>query len=154
VPRPSGKCRLAARAWRTGGRSGRDELRGLLKAAFSDWVDFGLFLSPARFALAADHDEWTRIFAARKSYLGKAAARLAECGVEVISPSTGWRGGRRSNPGCGWGIEGGAWKVGPMARRRCRVRGYAPGGRRQALAQRTSAILVRQAPIRLQARTW
>lgn len=66
--------------------SGMNELRGLLKSAFSDSLDFGLFMVPARFALAADHDEWTRIFAVQKAELERMIAPIAEGGVEIVEP--------------------------------------------------------------------
>lgn len=61
-------------------------LRDLLKAAFSDWLDFGVFISPALFALAADHDEWTRIVAVRKSKLARVISPLMAGGIQVVEP--------------------------------------------------------------------
>jgi len=74
------------------------DLRGLLIATFSDWVDFGVYMIPARFALAADHDELTRIFASKKSDLGGTVAQLREGGVEVIEPVHRLSGMPRTGP--------------------------------------------------------
>jgi hypothetical protein len=64
------------------------DLQPLLEAAFADWIDFALYLSSGQLALAADHDEWTRIFARRKAEVTRALKPLIDGGVEVIEPPT------------------------------------------------------------------
>jgi hypothetical protein len=62
------------------------ELSGLLQAVFADWLDFGVYIIPARLALAADHDEWTRVFAHSKSDLSPVSSTLKAGGIRVIEP--------------------------------------------------------------------
>jgi hypothetical protein len=76
VPRPFAALRVDNTA----------ELAELLQAAFADWLDFGVFIIPARLAVAADHDEWTRIFAHSKSDLSPVFSALKAGGIEVIEP--------------------------------------------------------------------
>jgi hypothetical protein len=46
---------------------GQDETLGCLKAAFGDWIDFLFVPNPARFAIYADHDEFTTFLSDSKA---------------------------------------------------------------------------------------
>jgi hypothetical protein len=62
------------------------DLGPLLEAAFMDGIDFAMFPRPTPFALAADHHDWTRIFAMSKSHLGAAHRRRRRSAGAGIPP--------------------------------------------------------------------
>ena len=65
--------------------TGRDEIAQLLEAALADWIDFAFVPSPRSFALYADHDEYTTIYAATTGKLHRITATLDNAGYRTIS---------------------------------------------------------------------
>jgi hypothetical protein len=63
------------------------ELGPLLEAALFDGVDCVVLPRPTPFVLAADHHDWTRIFAMSKSHLAPVLAPLIAAGIEVLEPA-------------------------------------------------------------------
>lgn len=63
---------------------GKQQVRGLLVAALSDWVDFVFVPTPKPFVIYADHDELTTFFANTKSNLNLVAQSLLAKGFTQI----------------------------------------------------------------------
>ena len=61
-----------------------NELPELLEATFADWIDFLFVPTPGRFALFADHDEYTTLFAARKGNLSRMENALSRAGFARV----------------------------------------------------------------------
>ena len=61
---------------------GKTQVRELLEAAFSDWVDFSFVPTPKSFVIYADHDEFTTFFATTKSNLNQVVETLLNKGFE------------------------------------------------------------------------
>lgn len=59
------------------------EARELLRAALNDWVDFFFELEPGRFALYADHDDFTTLYTARENRLKRTVRAMRELEFEV-----------------------------------------------------------------------
>ena len=64
---------------------GKTQVRELLRAALSDWVDFAFVPMPKPFVIYADHDEYTIFYANTKSNLNRAVQPLFAAGFEQIS---------------------------------------------------------------------
>jgi hypothetical protein len=64
--------------------SNAEESRELLLAALSDWMDFLFVPNPKSFAIFADHDEYTTIYANTKSNLNRITVPLATQGFERV----------------------------------------------------------------------
>ena len=58
--------------------TGQEEVRLLLHAIFSDWVDFIFVPEPKSFAIYADHDEYTTFFAHTRSNLNRVVNALSD----------------------------------------------------------------------------
>ena len=64
--------------------NGRQEVEPLLLSVFNDWVDFIFVPEPESFAIYADHDEYTTLFAHTRSNLDGVVKALADGGFEMI----------------------------------------------------------------------
>ncbi len=62
----------------------QEEVVLLLEAAFSDWVDFIFIPDPKPFAIFADHDEYTTLFANTRSNLHRVVADLSAQGFKMV----------------------------------------------------------------------
>jgi hypothetical protein len=69
--------------WRTLTATVEGEVAPLLKAAFSDWVDFLFVPEPKSFTIYADHDEYTTVFAHSRSNLNRVTGPLTTEGFEA-----------------------------------------------------------------------
>ncbi|NOT22359.1 MAG: hypothetical protein HOP22_06490 [Nitrospiraceae bacterium] len=63
---------------------GQQEVEALLSATLADWIDFLFIPSPKRFAIYADHDEFTTFYANTKGNLSKIVHALREKGFKTI----------------------------------------------------------------------
>jgi hypothetical protein len=63
--------------------TGQEEVRLLLHAIFSDWVDFIFVPEPKSFAIYADHDEYTTFFAHTRSNLNRVVSALSD-GFKIV----------------------------------------------------------------------
>jgi len=63
---------------------GHNEIVALLEAAFGDWVDFLFTPAPRRFAIYADHDEYTTFLADSQSDLKLITAALEHGGFAGV----------------------------------------------------------------------
>jgi hypothetical protein len=63
---------------------GGDEIKSLLLAAFSDFINFIFMPTPSRFSLYADHDEYATFVAHTKSNLGSVVRALAGEGFKPV----------------------------------------------------------------------
>ncbi len=61
-----------------------DEVGPLLRAAFSDWVDFLFVPTPKPFVIYADHDEYATFYANTKSNLNQVVIPLSELGFKKV----------------------------------------------------------------------
>jgi hypothetical protein len=64
---------------------GRQEMEELLRAAFTDWLDFVFVPSPKPFVIYADHDEYTTFYANTRSNINRVVEALLVQGFERIS---------------------------------------------------------------------
>jgi hypothetical protein len=64
--------------------AGQQETETLLRAIFSDWIDFIFVPEPRSFAIYADHDEYTTFFAHTRSNLNQVVTTLADKGFKVV----------------------------------------------------------------------
>jgi hypothetical protein len=62
----------------------RQEIEAVLHAAFRDAVDFIFVPTPARFAIFADHDEFTTFYAHTRSNLNRVAEALTRGGFAAV----------------------------------------------------------------------
>jgi hypothetical protein len=62
---------------------GQQEVEELLRVVLSDWVDFLFLPEPQTFAIYADHDEFTILFAHTQADLARVAEPLADDGFKV-----------------------------------------------------------------------
>jgi hypothetical protein len=62
----------------------RQEVERLLRAAFSDWLDFLFVPTPKTFVIYADHDEFATFYANSKSHLNRIVRPLAAHGYRVV----------------------------------------------------------------------
>jgi hypothetical protein len=76
---------------------GQQGVLELLEAALGDWVDFSFVPTPESFAIYADHDEYTTIYANGESDLAELTRDLKNAGFESVAGYTrggmndGWR---------------------------------------------------------------
>lgn len=63
---------------------GKIQVRELLKAAFSDWMDFLFVPTPKPFVIYADHDEYATFYANAKSNLNLVTQALLNNGFKQI----------------------------------------------------------------------
>jgi hypothetical protein len=63
---------------------GMVQIRELLKAALSDWVDFSFIPTPKPFVIYADHDEYTTFYANTKSNLNGVVRALLAKGFKQV----------------------------------------------------------------------
>jgi hypothetical protein len=63
---------------------GQQEVEALLCATLADWIDFLFIPSPKRFAIYADHDEYTTFYANTKGNLSKIVYALKESRFKKI----------------------------------------------------------------------
>src|SRR5262249_41441496 len=68
--------------------TGESEIQELLRAAFSDPVDFIFVPSPKRFVIYADHDEFTTFYANTTSQTNRIAEGLSTLGVKRVPEYT------------------------------------------------------------------
>jgi hypothetical protein len=68
--------------------TGHADVLALLEASLSDWVDFLFVPSPNRFALYADHDEWTTVFGTNEVDLASMSAAMSSGAFEMITNYT------------------------------------------------------------------
>jgi hypothetical protein len=68
--------------------TGHADVLALLEASLSDWADFLFVPSPNRFALYADHDEWTTALATNEVDLACMSAAMSSGGFEMITNYT------------------------------------------------------------------
>ena len=64
--------------------AGHQEIKALLHAIFSDWIDFIFVPEPPSFAIYADHDEYTTFFAQTRSNLNQVVTTLVDKGFKMI----------------------------------------------------------------------
>lgn len=64
--------------------TGPQEIEALFQAALSDWTDFIFLPTPKPFAIYADHDQYTTIYAHTKSNLNHVIEPLTAAGFELI----------------------------------------------------------------------
>jgi hypothetical protein len=64
--------------------TGDREIRSLLQATLSDWIDFAFVPTPEPFVVYADHDEYTTFFANTKSNLDQISEALSKQGFEQV----------------------------------------------------------------------
>jgi len=64
---------------------GEPEVKMLLHAVFSDWIDFIFIPEPKSFAIYADHDEYTTFFAHARSNLNRVVKVLADHGFKIVA---------------------------------------------------------------------
>lgn len=70
---------------------GPEEIKALLEAAWSDWLDFYFTPVPRHYYVFADHDEYTTILAPTKGKLGRAVTALDEAGFARVNDfERGW----------------------------------------------------------------
>jgi len=60
----------------------QEEIEALLEAALGDWVDFS-FVPEPKFAIYADHDEFTTFFAQNRSNLNRVVQALSGQGFKL-----------------------------------------------------------------------
>jgi hypothetical protein len=65
--------------------AGAGEAHPLLTAALGDCVDFWFVPSPGGFLLFADHDEYSTVFAHKKSAVSRSTAALTQAGFRHVS---------------------------------------------------------------------
>lgn len=68
--------------------SGQQEIKGLLYAAFADWLDFLFVPSPKPFVVYADHDEFATFYANTRSNLNHITEALSSQGFEPVTEYT------------------------------------------------------------------
>jgi hypothetical protein len=61
-----------------------EEVKKLLVAAFSDWIDFLFVPVPKPFIIYADHDEYATFYANSKSSLNQVVMPLREAGFKAV----------------------------------------------------------------------
>jgi hypothetical protein len=59
-------------------------LKSVLKAALSEWIDLRLIFSSPRYALLADHDEYTTFFSQSPGRIANVRRSLEKGGVTVV----------------------------------------------------------------------
>jgi hypothetical protein len=64
--------------------AGQHEVKALLEAAFSDWVDFLFVPTPDSYVMYADHDEYTTFYADTRSNLDRVAEALSAKGFAKV----------------------------------------------------------------------
>lgn len=64
---------------------GQQEVEELLRVVLNDWVDFLFVPEPQTFAIYADHDEFTTLYAHTRSGLDRVAGPLSHDGFKVES---------------------------------------------------------------------
>jgi hypothetical protein len=62
----------------------KEQVKGLLVAVLSDWIDFLFIPTPIPFVIYADHDEYTTFYTNTKSNLNSIVDRLLEKGFKQI----------------------------------------------------------------------
>ena len=63
---------------------GQQQVKALLRATLADWIDFLFIPFPKRFAIYADHDEYTTFYANTKGNLSKIVHALKEKRFEQV----------------------------------------------------------------------
>jgi len=63
--------------------SGKQEIEDLLCAVLGDWIDFLFVPEPKSFAIYADHDEFTTLYAQTRSNLNRVVHRLSDKGFKI-----------------------------------------------------------------------
>jgi hypothetical protein len=58
--------------------------RAALEAALSDWIDLRVNLLPPRYALWADHDEYTTVFSQSPGQIADLKRALARAKIEIV----------------------------------------------------------------------
>ncbi len=64
--------------------TGRDDVRAILQAALSDWVNFLFAPTPEPFVIYADHDEYTTFYAGTRSKLDHVVEALSAQGFAKV----------------------------------------------------------------------
>jgi len=64
--------------------AGQQEIETLLRAIFSDWIDFIFVPEPRSFTIYADHDEYTTFFAHTRGNLNQVATALVDKGFKTV----------------------------------------------------------------------
>jgi hypothetical protein len=64
---------------------GQHEIEELLSAMLSEWIDFLFIPEPRSFALYADHDEYTTLYAHQRSHLDRVVRALSDQGFKLIT---------------------------------------------------------------------
>jgi hypothetical protein len=63
---------------------GQQQIEALLRATLADWIDFLFIPTPKRFAIYADHDEYTTFYANTKGDLSRIILALREKGFKKV----------------------------------------------------------------------
>jgi len=63
---------------------GQQEVEALLRATLADWIDFLFIPTPKRFAIYADHDEYTTFYTNTKGDLSRIVLALREKGFKTV----------------------------------------------------------------------
>jgi len=64
---------------------GQQEIEELVRAVFSDWIDFLFVPTPKPFVIYADHDEYATFYANTRSNLNHVTDALLAEGIEEVS---------------------------------------------------------------------
>jgi hypothetical protein len=64
---------------------GQHEIEELLRTTLSEWIDFLFIPEPHSFAIYADHDEYTTLYAHHRSHLDRLARALSDQGFKLVT---------------------------------------------------------------------